>query len=96
MLRNGECVEIHSDELVLGDFIVVEEGVLINADAKIVHSNDFSVNESILTGESMSVSKTKDSEINIIYRGTTVVGGLAIACVVALGNKTKLGEIGKV
>ena len=95
VLRNGECVEIHSDELVLGDFIVVEEGVLINADAKIVHSNDFSVNESILTGESMWVSKTKDSEINIIYRGTTVVGGLAIACVLAIGNKTKLGEIGK-
>ena len=60
-----------------------------------MHSNDFSVNESILTGESFAVSKDKNSENSQIYQGTIVVGGLAIATVSAIGNQTKLGKIGK-
>lgn len=65
------------------------------ADAEIIQSNDFSVNESILTGESMSVFKDASKEDKFIYKGTTVASGLAIATVISIGNETKLGKIGK-
>ncbi|MGO4771224.1 cation-translocating P-type ATPase [Flavobacterium sp. W22_SRS_FK3] len=95
VIRNGDSVEIKTEEIVIGDSILVEEGVLIAADGIIFNSNDFSVNESILTGESMAVNKDKATKDNIIYQGTTVVGGLAIARVTAIGSETKLGKIGK-
>ncbi len=94
VIRDGEVREIRSDDLVMGDSLMVEEGTAIAADGTIVHSNDFSVNESILTGESLSVYKDKSKEDHCIYRGTTVASGLAIATITAIGNKTKLGKIG--
>ena len=95
VIREGEIVEIPSDELVVGDSLMVEEGTAISADGTIVHSNDFAVNESILTGESFSVEKDQNVEDHFIYRGTHVVSGLAIATVTAIGNETKIGKIGK-
>ncbi|HLP51293.1 MAG TPA: cation-translocating P-type ATPase [Chitinophagales bacterium] len=95
VIRNGQVAEIKSEELVMGDYLMVEEGTSITADGTIVHSNDFSVNESILTGESLSVYKDATKEDNRIYSGTTVASGLAIAVVTAIGNQTKLGAIGK-
>ncbi|RXG11650.1 Ca2+-transporting ATPase [Leeuwenhoekiella aestuarii] len=95
VIRSGDIQEVTSEELVLGDSLMIEEGTAIAADGTIVHSNDFSVDESILTGESLSVYKDKDSDKNEVYRGTTVAGGLAIITITAIGNKTRLGEIGK-
>ncbi|OYU79747.1 MAG: haloacid dehalogenase [Flavobacterium sp. BFFFF1] len=95
VVRNGIAVEIKTEEIVIGDSLMVEEGTFISADGVIMHSNDFSVNESILTCESMAVSKDKTTEDNKIYQGTTAVGGLAIATVFAIGSDTKLGKIGK-
>ncbi len=95
VIRDGKVIEINSDDLVYGDSLMVEEGVSITADGLIVHSNDFSVNESILTGESLPVYKDQAKENNLIYRGTTVASGLAIATITAIGNETKLGKIGK-
>ncbi len=95
VIRNSELIEIPSEEIVLGDFIQVEEGTFIPADANIIQSNDFSVNESILTGESLSVFKNETSENKTIYQGTTVATGLAIGEVIAIGNQTSLGKIGK-
>jgi Ca2+-transporting ATPase len=95
VIRDGEIEEIKSEDLVLGDSMVVEEGTSIAADGVIVHSNDFSVNESILTGESMSVFKDKEKEDHSIYKGTTVASGLAIVTITHIGNETKLGKIGK-
>lgn len=94
VIRNGITIEIKSEELVVGDSLMVEEGTSITADGLIVYSNDFSVNESILTGESFSVFKDADKEDHSIYSGTTVVSGLAIATITAIGNETKLGKIG--
>ena len=94
VIRNGNIVEIKSEDLVLGDSLMVEEGTSITADGTIAHSNDFSVNESILTGESLSVFKDITKEDRFIYSGTTVASGLAIATITAIGNKTKLGKIG--
>ena len=95
VIRNGSVLEIKTEDLVIGDSLMVEEGTSISADGTIAHSNDFSVNESILTGESLSVSKDKSSENNFIFQGTTVSSGLAIATITAIGSNTKLGKIGK-
>jgi len=95
VIRNGKVEEINSEDLVVGDSLMVQEGIAVTADGTIVHSNDFSVNESILTGESLSVFKDKEKEDRFIYSGTTVVSGLAIATIIAIGNETKLGKIGK-
>jgi len=95
VIRNGQTVEINSDEIVIGDYMIIEEGALIPADGIIVQSNDFSVNESILTGESLSVFKSVDEKENNVYQGSSVAGGLAICTVTHIGLNTKLGEIGK-
>jgi Ca2+-transporting ATPase len=95
VIRNGRIEEIKSEELVVGDFLLAEEGASITADGTIVHSNDFSANESILTGESLPVFKDKDKEDKFIFGGTIVASGLAIAEITAIGNETKLGKIGK-
>ncbi|MFA6086314.1 cation-translocating P-type ATPase [Mucilaginibacter sp.] len=95
VIRNGEVLEIKSEDLVVGDSLMVEEGMSITADGVIVHANDFSVNESILTGESLAVYKDSSSADNLIFHGTTVASGLAIATITAIGNQTRLGKIGK-
>ena len=95
VIRNGKTEAIKSEDLVIGDNLIVEEGTSITADGVILHSNDFSVNESILTGESFAVFKDKSKEDNLIFKGTTVASGLAIATVTSVGNETKLGKIGK-
>lgn len=95
VIRNGEIQLIKSETLVVGDYMMVEEGTTIPADGTIIHSNDFSVNESILTGESLTVYKDSKSKTPIVYKGTTVASGLAIAIVTAIGNKTQLGKIGE-
>ena len=95
VIRNGEILEIPSEEIVLGDFIQTEEGTFIPADGVILQSNDFSVNESILTGESLPVFKNEKSGNNPVFQGTIVTSGLAICKVIAIGNQTQLGKIGK-
>ncbi len=95
VIRNGVLLEIRSEDLVVGDSLMVEEGTSITADGVIVHSNDFSVNESILTGESLAVYKDKSSSDNFIFHGTSVASGLAIATITAIGNQTRLGKIGE-
>lgn len=95
VIRNGEIIEIPSAEIVLGDYIQSEEGTFIPADGVIIQSNDFSVNESILTGESLAVFKNEKSENKQVLQGTIAASGLAICEVTAIGNQTQLGKIGK-
>ena len=95
VIRNSEITDIQSEDLVIGDSLMVQEGTSITADGIIVHSNDFSVNESILTGEFLAVFKDKTTENKAIYNGTTVASGLAIATITAIGNETTLEKIGK-
>jgi len=95
VIRNGKTEEIKSEDLVVGDSLIVEEGTFIAADGIIVHSNDFSVNESILTGEAFPVFKDKSTKDSFIFKGSTVASGLAIATITNIGNETRLGKIGK-
>jgi len=95
VIRGGITFEIKREEIVMNDVILVEEGTSIPADGFIVQSNDFSINESILTGESFAVSKNKSDKDNRVFQGTTVVSGRAICEVDAIGPATALGKIGK-
>jgi Ca2+-transporting ATPase len=95
VIRNGAVIEIASELIVLGDFIQIEEGSFIPADGIILESNDFSANESILTGESLAVFKNEDTDNKQVFQGTIVASGLAICKVNAIGNQTQLGKIGK-
>lgn len=95
VIRNSKIVKIPTFEIVVGDLCITEEGSLINADGKIVHSNDFSVNESSLTGESFSVFKDSTSEDNKVYSGTITISGLAVFEVERIGKETRVGKIGE-
>ncbi|WP_313090278.1 cation-translocating P-type ATPase [Chryseobacterium flavum] len=95
VIRNSKIINIPTFEIAVGDLCITEEGNLINADGRIVHSNDFSVNESSLTGESFSVFKDSRSEDNKVYSGTITVSGLAVFEVENIGKETKVGKIGQ-
>lgn len=94
VIRHGKVIQIPTHEVAVGDLCVTEEGQMINADGKIVHSNDFSVNESSLTGESMSIFKNVDSDDKNVYSGTITVSGLAVFKVDRIGKETRIGQIG--
>lgn len=94
VIRNSQIVQIPTHEIAIGDLCLVEEGKMINADGVLEYSNDFSVNEASLTGESFSVFKSRDTEDRSVYCGTLVVTGLAIFKVDNIGPDTKLGKIG--
>lgn len=95
VIREGAVEVIPTEAVVMGDALMVEQGATVAADGTIVHSNDFSVDESLLTGESLAVYKNPEAEDNQVYMGTRVSSGLAIVRVTAIGNATRLGRIGK-
>ncbi|GHB46481.1 cation-translocating P-type ATPase [Mongoliitalea lutea] len=92
--RNGSLITMPTEDIVIKDLIVVEDGDLIPADAQIIEAHDFTVNESILTGESLSITKESSSSSALIYQGTLVDSGNCVAEVVAIGKNTALGIIG--
>ncbi|TDB68108.1 cation-translocating P-type ATPase [Arundinibacter roseus] len=95
VIRNGQTIPMPADELVLGDYLLAEEGTSVPADARVVQAHDCTINESILTGESLPVPKNSEANTNEIFRGTQVVSGMAIAIITAIGGQTRLGRIGK-
>jgi len=95
VIRDGEVVEIFSEEIVPGDFLISEEGSVVAADGLIVHCNDFAVNESVLTGESFSVSKSTAKDNNIVFQGTLAVSGLAVYEVTATGADSRAAQLAK-
>ncbi|MBL7733826.1 MAG: cation-translocating P-type ATPase [Chitinophagaceae bacterium] len=94
VIRNARVLEIPTREIAVGDLCIIEEGKMINADGHIVHSNDFSVNEASLTGESLSVFKSNETEDKAVYSGTLSTSGLAVFEVEKIGEETRLGKIG--
>ena len=95
VIRNAQVLQISTHEIAVGDLCIIEEGRMINADGEIVYSNDFSVNEASLTGESFSVFKSAQSEDKKVYSGTLVASGLAVFRVEQIGGSTKLSKIGQ-
>ena len=95
VIRDSKVIQIPTHEIAVGDLCILEEGKMINADGEIVYSNDFSVNEASMTGESLSVFKNQDTEDKKVFSGTLVVSGLAVIKVEKIGDETKLGKIGQ-
>ena len=101
--RDGIEQLVDSTELVVGDIVFLESGDKIAADLRIVESHNFTVDESILTGESLAVEKNskilkKDrlaitAQTNILFAGTSVSTGRAIAVVIKTGLDTEIGKI---
>lgn len=102
VLREGIVRTVDSSLLVPGDIILLETGDFISADARIIESNEFRCNESMLTGDEIPVEKSGDevyeditaveNRSNMIFSGTSVVHGSAKAVVVATGLNTEIGR----
>ncbi len=93
VIRDGTETRIAGREVVPEDIIIINEGDRIPADAQVVDTINLIVDESLLTGESMPVSKTIDTENNNLYSGTLVVQGKALAKVISTGINAQLGKI---
>ncbi len=107
VIRDGEQRRIAGREVARGDIVVLSEGDRVPADAILLSCTNFSVDESLLTGESMSVTKMEcgDTDIEMgrpggdnmpfVYSGSLVVKGWGIARVHSTGAQTEIGKIGK-
>jgi Ca2+-transporting ATPase len=103
VVRGGKQIVVAADELVPGDLIELEAGDHVPADARLVESFAFGVQEAALTGESVPAQKDAarilvdatplSDRSNMAYLGTTVISGRAMAIVVATGMQTELGRI---
>ena len=107
VLRDGKVQVIHSEDLVVGDVVLLEAGDAVPADARILESASLKVEEAALTGESVPVTKfidlinLKDGEKdvplgdrkNMFYMGSTVVYGRGTAVITATGMDTEMGKI---
>jgi len=102
VIRNGQTVVLPSEEVTIGDVVVLEAGDFICADGRILENASLKVNESALTGESLNVEKEDtvlDKEvplgdrINMVYSGSFVTYGRASFLVTGIGMNTEVGKI---
>jgi Ca2+-transporting ATPase len=103
ILRDGQEREIHSEELVPGDIVVLTSGSKVPADLRLFHTLELRVEEAMLTGESVPAEKnsmpiqntnlTPGDQTNMAFMGTIVVSGRAKGIVVNTGTTTILGTI---
>lgn len=100
--RNNTIIMCDSNNLVPGDIIILEAGDMVPADARVVEAISSLVDESVLTGESLSVEKSSESILddviindryNMIYSGSSVIHGKIVAVVCATGMNTEIGHI---
>src|SRR5262245_52603719 len=106
VIREGRRKRIAGREVVREDLLVLSEGDRVPADAFVLSSINLSVDESLLTGESVSVRKTGGDpsekfprpggdDVPAVYSGTLVVRGSGIARVAATGVRTEIGRLGR-
>jgi len=103
VIRDGREVHMPVEEVVLGDLLVLKPGTYVAADSRIIKAHRLSVDESMLTGESMPVHKDAGrlkhantplaDRANMVYMGTLVTGGQGLAVVVATGRHTEVGTL---
>ena len=103
--RNGKVESVKTEDLVVGDIVLIEAGDFVPADMRIIENNSLKVEEAALTGESVPVEKDiaaieKDvalgDRVNMLYSGSSVVYGRGEAVVTAVGMDTELGKIANV
>ncbi|MDI7277160.1 MAG: HAD-IC family P-type ATPase, partial [Anaerolineae bacterium] len=105
VLREGRLHEIPAREIVPNDIIIIEPGDMIPADARLISTRSLSVDQAVLTGESMPAPKDAEAEVPIdaaladrptmVYSSTVAVRGRGRALVVATGMQTELGRIAR-
>lgn len=104
IIRSGKEIEVYSSDIVPGDIVLLSSGDKISADLRLIEVNNLTIDESVLTGESTSVTKTSSTinkdvilaeRKNMAYAGTSVLSGRGIGIVTATGLNTELGEIAK-
>ena len=103
VIRDGEKKDIKAKDICKGDIIFLSSGDMIPADARVISSKDFFVNQSALTGESYPCEKTEqvianrnvtiNEMTNIVFSGTNVISGSATAIVIRTGKNTEFGKI---
>ncbi len=102
VIREGKEREINAEEIVIGDIIRLAQGDRVPADARIIFVNDFQVDETVLTGESLPIGKSAESvsgsaniadQKSMIFAGTLVTQGVCAAVVCRTDNNTELGKI---
>jgi Ca2+-transporting ATPase len=103
VIRDGREIHISVEEVVLGDLLVLKPGTYVAADCRIIQAHRLSLDESMLTGESMPVHKDAGrlkhentplaDRSNMVYMGTLVTGGQGLAVVVATGRYTEVGML---
>lgn len=105
VIRNGALSNIKSEDIVVGDIILLEAGDSVPADSRIIESINLKIDESMLTGESLPVNKISDSldsnsgsitladRKNMLYMGSNVVYGKGSAVVIKTGMNTEMGKI---
>lgn len=101
VIRGGEKIRISGREVVRGDILLVAEGDRVAADAVLLDASNLVVDESLLTGESVPMTKAAVADTPVagdelrIFAGTVVTAGQAVAEVTATGARTALGGIGR-
>ena len=105
VIRDGKKQILENTKLVPGDIIIVKAGEKIPADSRLIETNNFSVDESVLTGEAQAIGKRADSieqentplydQNNMIFQSTYVLTGYATAIVTATGAATETGKLHK-
>ena len=103
VLREGSVQTIGAQDVVPGDLLVLQPGSYVAADARLIEASRLSVDESVLTGESLPAIKSTEpilelqiplaDRTNLVYMGTLVTGGQGLALVVATGKYTEIGKI---
>ena len=107
VLRGGKIMTVHSEDLVVGDVVLLEAGDAVPADGRLIENASLKIEEAALTGESVPVTKfidiinledtTKDVPLgdrkNMVYMGSTVVYGRGKAVITATGMDTEMGKI---
>ena len=101
--RDGTEHTITVTELVKGDIIILETGDIVPADMRLLKTQNFLIDESVLTGESIQISKTAEKleqevsqpyqATNLVFKGTSVMSGTAEGVVVATGKDSEIGKI---
>ncbi|MCW4009981.1 MAG: cation-transporting P-type ATPase [Candidatus Bathyarchaeota archaeon] len=100
VLRNGQAVQVPTQEVVVGDIVLLKVGERVPADAKLLDAQRLQVDESTLTGESFPVAKDANADEagrgekqNRVFAGTVIAKGHAKAAVTATGAGTELGKV---
>ncbi len=96
VVRGGELQTIDATDLVPGDIIILDPGSIVPADIRLLESESLTLDEEVLTGESIHVQKYANyKDFGLLFSGTTVLSGQGTGVVFATGADTEFGNIAK-